>query len=82
MPTYNTSQEWLEQSSLLLKARPSTTRITTAYSIKTAQSSVAKTSGGAGVDAAMPDAPALKPPRGRLVLKTFDPVHRAAQTWF
>ncbi|KAM0270244.1 hypothetical protein ACHAQH_009501 [Verticillium albo-atrum] len=74
MPTYSTSQEWLEQSSLLLKARPSTTRITTAYSIKPAKPRVAKASEGAGADVPMPDAPTSKPPRGRLVLKTFDPV--------
>ncbi|KAM0334040.1 hypothetical protein ACHAQA_001060 [Verticillium albo-atrum] len=76
MPTYSTSQEWLEQSSLLLKARPSTTRITTAYSIKAAKPRRAKASeadGGAGADAPMTDAPAAKPPRGRLVIKTFDP---------
>ncbi|KAI3337497.1 hypothetical protein HD806DRAFT_476845 [Xylariaceae sp. AK1471] len=31
MPYYETSQEWLRQSALLLEARPTTTRITTTY---------------------------------------------------
>ncbi|KAI1351648.1 signal recognition particle 9 kDa protein-domain-containing protein [Xylaria sp. FL0043] len=31
MPYYETSQEWLRQSALLIEARPSTTRITTTY---------------------------------------------------
>ncbi|KAI1281466.1 signal recognition particle 9 kDa protein-domain-containing protein [Xylaria sp. FL0933] len=31
MPYYETSQEWLRQSALLIEARPSTTRITTSY---------------------------------------------------
>ncbi|KAL1798051.1 hypothetical protein ACET3X_004657 [Alternaria dauci] len=33
MPYFATSQEWYEQSSLLLKARPTTTRITSKYSV-------------------------------------------------
>ncbi|CAM1502832.1 Fc.00g076080.m01.CDS01 [Cosmosporella sp. VM-42] len=60
MPYFKTSQEWLEQSTLLLEARPATTRITTKYSIKPAPSSSAETT--------------PKPPRGNLVLKTYDPV--------
>ncbi|KAK1980571.1 signal recognition particle 9 kDa protein-domain-containing protein [Colletotrichum cereale] len=73
MPTYKTSQEWLEQSSLLLQARPATTRITTKYSIQPVKPRKAKTSTEDATvteDAAMTDA---KPPRGSLVLKTFDP---------
>ncbi|GKT53609.1 WD repeat protein [Colletotrichum tofieldiae] len=73
MPTYKTSQEWLEQSSLLLQARPATTRITTKYSIKPVKPRKSKTStedATATGDAPMTDA---KPPRGSLVLKTFDP---------
>ncbi|EOO04388.1 putative wd repeat protein [Phaeoacremonium minimum UCRPA7] len=69
MPTYPTSQEWLRQSSLLLEARPSTTRITSKYSIKPAKSRPAKEGAAAAAADAEP-----KPPRGRLVLKTFDPV--------
>ncbi|OCL03920.1 hypothetical protein AOQ84DRAFT_325140 [Glonium stellatum] len=33
MPYFTTSSEWVEQSSLLLKARPTTTRITSKYSV-------------------------------------------------
>ncbi|KAG9191427.1 hypothetical protein G6011_09515 [Alternaria panax] len=33
MPYFDTSAEWYEQSSLLLKARPTTTRITSKYSV-------------------------------------------------
>ncbi|RKF66793.1 putative wd repeat protein [Golovinomyces cichoracearum] len=33
MPYYATAQEWLTQSTLLLQARPTTTRITTKYTI-------------------------------------------------
>ncbi|KAI4614580.1 hypothetical protein J4E83_007234 [Alternaria metachromatica] len=33
MPYFATSQEWYEQSSLLLKARPTSTRITSKYSV-------------------------------------------------
>ncbi|EUC44748.1 hypothetical protein COCMIDRAFT_97418 [Bipolaris oryzae ATCC 44560] len=33
MPYFATSAEWYEQSSLLLKARPTTTRITSKYSV-------------------------------------------------
>lgn len=63
MPTFTTSQEWLHQSQLLLEARPSTTRITTRYSIRRAERKPAKDG------EALPDA---KPPRARLVLKTYD----------
>ncbi|CBX96752.1 hypothetical protein IAQ61_005385 [Plenodomus lingam] len=34
MPYFQTSVEWYEQSSLLLKARPSSTRITSKYSVR------------------------------------------------
>ncbi|RMZ71397.1 wd repeat [Pyrenophora seminiperda CCB06] len=33
MPYFTTSAEWLEQSSLLLKARPTSTRITSKYTV-------------------------------------------------
>ncbi|KAI9641677.1 hypothetical protein NHQ30_009533 [Ciborinia camelliae] len=39
MPYLNTAQEWLTQSSLLLKAHPTTTRITTKYTLLHASSS-------------------------------------------
>ncbi|KAF6836028.1 hypothetical protein CPLU01_03933 [Colletotrichum plurivorum] len=82
MPTYKTSQEWLEQSSLLLQARPTTmrdlphqTRITTKYSIKSVKPR--KSRKDDEDDSTMPDAPA-KPPRGSLEIKTYDPVSGVA----
>jgi hypothetical protein len=68
MPYYTTSQEWLAQSQALLEARPTTTRITTKYSIKQAKIRT------------RPSATATvtpKPPRGSLTLKTYDPVSGA-----
>ncbi|GAB7344332.1 hypothetical protein MBLNU457_2197t1 [Dothideomycetes sp. NU457] len=38
MPLFPTSEEWLRQSSLLLEARPTTTRITTKYTVPNADS--------------------------------------------
>ncbi|KAI8715590.1 SRP9-21 domain-containing protein [Fusarium sp. LHS14.1] len=66
MPYFKTSQEWLDQSIALLEARPATTRITTKYSLTPAPS--------------RPDdaAATAKPPRGSLVLKTYDPVSGVA----
>ncbi|CAH0043026.1 unnamed protein product [Clonostachys solani] len=63
MPYFTTAEEWLEQSKLLLEARPSTTRITTKYSIKPARRPRKE---------AKPDEEA-RPPRGSLVFKTYDP---------
>ncbi|KAA8618845.1 signal recognition particle srp9 subunit [Pyrenophora tritici-repentis] len=43
MPYFTTSAEWLEQSSLLLKARPTSTRITSKYTVlKPTPSKIAK----------------------------------------
>ncbi|UNI13538.1 hypothetical protein JDV02_000274 [Purpureocillium takamizusanense] len=42
MPYFETIQEWLDQSSLLLEARPTTTRVTTKYSIKPVKPRAAK----------------------------------------
>ncbi|KAI4869459.1 signal recognition particle 9 kDa protein-domain-containing protein [Hypoxylon rubiginosum] len=70
MPYYATSQEWLHQSSLLLEARPNTTRITTKYHIskpKPRRPSQKPTTSSSA------DASALPPPRGSLTLKTYDP---------
>ncbi|KAK7418884.1 hypothetical protein QQZ08_011093 [Neonectria magnoliae] len=64
MPYFKTSQEWLDQSIALLEARPATTHITTRYSLKAAPHP--------REDAADADA-APKPPRGALVIKTYDP---------
>ncbi|KAG8420394.1 hypothetical protein J3459_011125 [Metarhizium acridum] len=70
MPYFKSSQEWLEQSTLLLEARPSTTRITTKYSIQPVKSRKRKADDADG-DTPVNDAP--KPPRGSLVIKTYDP---------
>lgn len=71
MPVYKTSQEWLEQSALLLQARPTTTRVTTKYSIKPFVVRKAKDASTSGEDVPMADS---KPPRGALELKTYDPI--------
>ncbi|KAI0127779.1 signal recognition particle 9 kDa protein-domain-containing protein [Xylariales sp. AK1849] len=75
MPYYETSDEWLRQSQLLLEARPTTTRITTRYSIKVPKTRKPKP----GVTPSSANASAEpKAPRGALVLKTYDPVTGAA----
>ncbi|KAF4829110.1 hypotheticall protein [Colletotrichum tropicale] len=76
MPTYKNSQEWLQQSSLLLQARPATTRITTKYSIKDVKPRRSKADDEQ--DSTMPDAATAKPPRGSLEIKTYDPVSGVA----
>ncbi|KAI0180484.1 signal recognition particle 9 kDa protein-domain-containing protein [Hypoxylon sp. FL1284] len=73
MPYYATSQEWLHQSSLLLEARPTTTRITTKYHIsKPKPRRQKKSSQPASSTAAESTAPQQQP-RGSLTLKTYDP---------
>ncbi|KAG6005483.1 hypothetical protein E4U21_007877 [Claviceps maximensis] len=98
MPFFKSSQEWLDNSILLIEASPKTTRITTRYSIKavpprkiaaqgtptttttenttatttaenTTTTTTAKTSG-----ADMTGVVTSKPPRGSLVITTYDPV--------
>ncbi|KAM3503723.1 hypothetical protein MY11210_008610 [Beauveria gryllotalpidicola] len=64
MSYFKTGQEWLDQSTLLIQASPTTTKITTRYSIKAVKRRKPSTA-----DAA----PTEKPPRAELVLKTFDP---------
>ncbi|KAK1832331.1 signal recognition particle 9 kDa protein-domain-containing protein [Podospora conica] len=84
MPYYTKSEDWLRQSSLLLQAYPSTTRITTRYHLAPARrpSKAAKAAARAASDPAagvyvapVPEADGAeaKPPRGHLVLKTYDP---------
>ncbi|ORY69560.1 signal recognition particle 9 kDa protein-domain-containing protein [Pseudomassariella vexata] len=80
MPYYATSQEWIRQSQLLLEARPTTTRITTKYSLKVPQMRKPKTASSskpALTPAAAESTAATsssKPARGSLILKTYDPV--------
>merc|ERR1712000_122670 len=65
MPYFKTAQEWVDQSKLLLEARPATTRITTKYSIDPPKPPRKSTD-----DATSAEAPK---PRGSLVVKTYDP---------
>ncbi|KAL2155850.1 hypothetical protein VTH82DRAFT_592 [Thermothelomyces myriococcoides] len=75
MPYYAKSEDWLHQSSLLLQARPSTTRITTRYHLKPARRvpKVKNADQDAASQKAQPPETQEKPPRGHLVLKTYDP---------
>ncbi|KAI6779538.1 Signal recognition particle [Emericellopsis cladophorae] len=73
MPYFKTAQEWLDQSNLLLQARPATTRITTRYSIKPARTRKSKTVEESATDDAAATTTETKPPRGSLVIKTYDP---------
>ncbi|CAK7218844.1 hypothetical protein SCUCBS95973_003621 [Sporothrix curviconia] len=83
MATFATSQQWLHQSSLLLEARPHTTKITCRYSVKPKPArrvkNATKNADGSG-DEILPDAPTKSTaapvgqnPRAKLVLKTVDP---------
>ena len=89
MPYLATSQEWLEQSTLLIEARPTTvgchqqhlamakiltleqTRITTKYSVQPVKARKRKTDGDGDVSTEDKDVES-NPPRGSLVLKTYD----------
>ncbi|KAH8895092.1 hypothetical protein GQ53DRAFT_77406 [Thozetella sp. PMI_491] len=68
MPYYEKSEDWLKQSALLLDARPETARVTTSYKLRPSWRKSKKAAAAGGEDAA-----ASKPPRGHLVLKTYDP---------
>ncbi|TGJ80095.1 hypothetical protein E0Z10_g8673 [Xylaria hypoxylon] len=78
MPYYEASQEWLRQSALLLEARPSTTRITTAYHLTNKTGSSKKRQMRRQqqqeqlqtATAATASSPA---PRASLTIKTYDP---------
>ncbi|KAJ9152163.1 hypothetical protein NKR19_g4629 [Coniochaeta hoffmannii] len=74
MPTYAKSEDWLLQSSLLLEARPETTRITTRYTIRP---HIRRTKKSSPPPSSSSDAPSTNPPRGHLELKTYDPVSGA-----
>ncbi|KAK4043265.1 signal recognition particle 9 kDa protein-domain-containing protein [Parachaetomium inaequale] len=85
MPYYAKSEDWLHQSALLLQARPSTTRITTRYHLKPARRVPKPKKSDPSqptttTQSTQPQQPSEgkgqeegKPPRGRLILKTFDP---------
>ncbi|KAF2004285.1 hypothetical protein P154DRAFT_560752 [Amniculicola lignicola CBS 123094] len=87
MPYLKTSTEWYEQSSLLLKARPTTTRITSKYSVlKPSSSKIAKREAYAAKRAARASTTSPPPqsqappqanpeePTATFRLKTYDPV--------
>ncbi|KAG0648657.1 hypothetical protein D0Z07_4919 [Hyphodiscus hymeniophilus] len=82
MPYLETAQQWLTQSTLLLQARPSTTRITTKYTIKPipdpsnpdrSKPRKTKPSTTSSEPASVPTQ-APEPIRAVLILKTYDPV--------
>ncbi|MCJ1228081.1 hypothetical protein MMC12_004742 [Toensbergia leucococca] len=72
MPYFPNAQSWLENSTLLLSARPSTTRITTKYTILcTPAPSTVQLSNPQSASTSTPGPP---PSKAYLVLKTYDPV--------
>ncbi|SMR47700.1 unnamed protein product [Zymoseptoria tritici ST99CH_1A5] len=76
MPVLSSSEEWQRQSSLLLQARPTTTRITTKYNIPNLdspkyQKTKKRKRETDGEDKDAPAAPRV--PRATLTLKTYDP---------
>lgn len=89
MPYFNTSVEWYEQSSLLLKARPASTRITSKYTVlKPSASKIKKRKNYAEKHLAKPvDATRASSPSPQsqnpeevtvtFTLKTYDPVSGA-----
>jgi len=78
MPYLDTAQQWLTQSTLLLQARPSTTRITTKYTITPPNSRSSKkarktkTEPDSTPASASTTTPSTLPP-ATLTLKTYDP---------
>ncbi|KAG4434592.1 hypothetical protein IFR05_009917 [Cadophora sp. M221] len=70
MPYMDTAQQWLTQSTLLLKARPSTTRITSKYTISPPSSSP-PTSTSTTTPTSKPEP--LTVARATLTIKTYDP---------
>ncbi|KAF1957829.1 hypothetical protein CC80DRAFT_592312 [Byssothecium circinans] len=88
MPYFKTSTEWFEQSSLLLKARPTTTRITSKYTVlkpsaskikkrqKYLEKRASRPSELSHTTSPPPPAPAVQDPEeptATFTLKTYDP---------
>ncbi|KAI0539884.1 signal recognition particle 9 kDa protein-domain-containing protein [Xylaria digitata] len=79
MPYYETSQEWLRQSVLLLEARPSTSRITTTYHLtdKTGSSKKRQKRRQQQLQQEQPQTTTTTAssaaPRASLTIKTYDP---------
>ncbi|KAM7192773.1 Signal recognition particle 9 kDa protein (SRP9) domain containing protein [Naviculisporaceae sp. PSN 640] len=74
MPYYAKSEDWLKQSSLLIEARPATTKVTTTYTVKPARKE--KEDDNSSKPAAA-TTPTTKKSYGHLVLKTYDPISGA-----
>ncbi|KAF2706090.1 hypothetical protein K504DRAFT_387046 [Pleomassaria siparia CBS 279.74] len=89
MPYFKTNTEWYEQSSLLLKARPTTTRITSKYSVlkptaskvqkrqKYAAKVAAKSKSTTDTSSPPPQSQNLEEPTATFTLKTYDPISGA-----
>ncbi|KAF1921641.1 signal recognition particle 9 kDa protein-domain-containing protein [Ampelomyces quisqualis] len=85
MPRFKTSQEWYEQSSLLLKARPTSTRITSKYTVlnpsaskirkrqKYAAKQAEKPADSARSSSPTPTQQSPEEPTTTFTLKTYDP---------
>ncbi|EPE33730.1 hypothetical protein GLAREA_06743 [Glarea lozoyensis ATCC 20868] len=78
MPNLPTAQEWLTQSTLLLQARPSTTRITTKYSHPRRPNPLSKPKPTPSTTTPSdPTTAPSKTPTSTLTLKTYDPISGA-----
>ncbi|RKU48044.1 hypothetical protein DL546_007794 [Coniochaeta pulveracea] len=76
---YEKSEDWLHQSSLLLEARPETTKITTTYTKTPARRPLSKSAIQKLSDANQPlPEPTALPPRATLELRTYCPVSGVA----
>ncbi|POS87968.1 hypothetical protein EPUL_001018 [Erysiphe pulchra] len=87
MPYFTTAQEWLSQSALLIEARPTTTRITTKYTIPNLSSKSRPKRKGkdetikenvntpvSEIKKTAETTATTAPPPATLTLKTYDPV--------
>ncbi|MCJ1337913.1 hypothetical protein MMC09_003197 [Bachmanniomyces sp. S44760] len=79
MVYFKDAQQWLQQSTLLLEARPTTTRIVTKYTLAKPipRSSKAKEPTTTTTPVAAPSSSTSavpNPSRGHLILRTYDPV--------
>ncbi|KAH7384029.1 signal recognition particle 9 kDa protein-domain-containing protein [Phaeosphaeria sp. MPI-PUGE-AT-0046c] len=85
MPYFKTSAEWYEQSSLLLKARPTSTRITSKYTVlkpsaskiqkrqKYAAKQPTKSTDAARASSPTPQSQDPEEPTTTFTIKTYDP---------
>ncbi|KAM7197860.1 Signal recognition particle 9 kDa protein (SRP9) domain containing protein [Rhypophila sp. PSN 637] len=71
MPYYTKSEDWLKQSSLLIEARPATTKVTTTYTVKPPRKEDSEDD-----EKTKPTTTTATPKKsyGHLILKTYDPV--------